>query len=85
MGTCILPKNDRHNDTMLGWALWHLVFNVSTVVRDEVTKTVPENVEKQHSNKIIQLDDRAPDTSSSAVTRLPFGQITSWSANQSAT
>ena len=37
-----LPKNDNLIDKTLGWALWHLVFNVSTVVRYNVTKTVPE-------------------------------------------
>ena len=42
MGTYILPKNDHQNDKTLGRALWHLVFNVSTVVRNNVTKTMPE-------------------------------------------
>ena len=42
MGTYILPKNDHQNDNTLGWASWHLVFNVSTVVRNKVTKTVSE-------------------------------------------
>ena len=42
MATYILPKNDDQNDKALGWALWLLVFNVSTVVRNKVTKTVPE-------------------------------------------
>ena len=42
MGTYILPTNDHRNDKTLGWALWHLVFNVSTVVRNKVTKKMPE-------------------------------------------
>ena len=52
MGTYILPKNDHPNlvsvdvephvsfhpnDKTLGWALWHVGFNVSTVVRSKVT------------------------------------------------
>ena len=41
MGAYILPKNDHLNDKTLGWALWHLGFNVSTVVGNKVTKTVP--------------------------------------------
>ena len=42
VGTYILPKNDHQDDKTLGWALWHLVLNVSTVVRNIVTKRVPE-------------------------------------------
>ena len=41
--TYTLSKNDHQNDKTLGWALWHLVFNVSTVVRNKVTKTEPES------------------------------------------
>ena len=37
----ILPKNDHQNDKTLGWALWRLGFNVSTVVGSKVTMTVP--------------------------------------------
>ena len=41
VGTYIVPKNDHQNDKTLGRTLWHRVFNVSTVVRNKVTKTVP--------------------------------------------
>ena len=51
MATYILPKNDHQNDKQLGWALWHLVFNVSTDVRnshkDSVRITSVEDNSKQ--------------------------------------
>ena len=31
------PKKDHQNDKTLGWALWYLGFNVSTVVRNKAT------------------------------------------------
>ena len=43
MGTYILLKSEHQNDKTLGWALWLPVFNVTTVVRNKVTKTVPGN------------------------------------------
>ena len=47
MGTYILPKKDHQNGKTLGWALWHLGFNVSTVIRKKVTKTVCPHTQKK--------------------------------------
>ena len=62
MGTSILPKTDHQNDKTLGWALWRLGFNVSIVVRNNATKTVPEKqpVRTTQSNEKMPTPRESP-------------------------
>ena len=64
VGTYILPKNDHQNNKTLGWAFWHLVFTVSTVVRNKVTKTVPEKqlVRTTHATRESNCTRELPPT-----------------------
>ena len=65
--------NVHQNDKTLGWALWHLVFNVLTVVRNKVTKTVLVRTQVKAMRK-YQLYERAPIASSDTQSSEPTAE-----------